>query len=248
MTGLVADVLPALRDPALPVPDGLTDGQGRPAGRRFNVYRNNITASLIAALETGFPAIRSLLGPENFTGLARLYQQDNPPDSRLMMHYGAGFPAFLDSHPALAHLAYLGDVARLELALRRAYHAADAAPLDPAALAAIPPEALPELRFTLAPAVILVPSRWPIHAIRAFALTPGSPQPPATPQDVLITRPGFDPEAHPLPPGGAAFLKALMAGATLGDAQADGVAAAPGFDPAPVLALLIAGQAVTGIA
>lgn len=248
MTGLVADFLPALMDPDRPVPQGLLDGQGRPAGRRFNVYRNNVTASLIAALEQGFPAIHSLLGAENFTGLARDFVRDNPPQSRLMMHYGAAFPAFLEATPALSHLGYLGDVARLELALRRAYHAADATPLDPARLGAIPPDALTGTRFSLAPAVILLPSPWPIHAIRSFALIPGSPKPQATAQDVLITRPGFDPEAHPLPAGGAAFMSALMAGAPLGAAQEAGLAVDPAFDPAPVLGLLIAGQAIIGVA
>ena len=248
MTGLVVEFLPALLDPDLPVPPGLQDGQGRPAGRRFNVYRNNVTASLIAALETGFPAIHSLLGAQNFTALARAFAQANPPQSRLMMHDGAGFPEVLETRPQLAHLGYLGDVARLELALRHAYHAVDAAPLDPAILANLPPEALPETCVTLAPATRLVPSPWPIVAIRDFALTPGRPQPPAVAQDALVTRPGFDPQAHPLPPGGAAFLQALMQGDTLARAQEAGLTAAPGFDPAPVLALLIAGQAITGIA
>ena len=246
MTGLVSDVLPALLDPDLPVPPGLQDGQGRPAGRRFNVYRNNITASLIAALEQGFPAILSLLGAQNFTGLARVFVQANPPQSRLMMHYGAGFPAFLETTPQLAHLGYLGDVARLELALRRSYHAADATPLDPATLGAIPADDLPATAFTLAPAVELVRSPWPLHAVWAFATIPGSPKPQASAQDVLITRPDFDPVPHPLPPGGGAFVASLMAGQSLGAAHEAGSAASADFDPAPILGLLIAGSAITG--
>ena len=246
MTGLVDDFLPALMDPDRPVPQGLQDGAGRPAGRRFNVYRNNVTASLIAALEQGFPAVSKLLGAQNFTGLARAFVQANPPRSRLMMHYGADFPTFLDATPQLAHLGYLGDVARLELALRRSYHAADSTPLDPAALAAIPPDALATTTLTLAPATEVIPSPWPLHAIWAFTMIPGSPKPPPQPQDVLITRPDFDPVAHPMPKGGAAFVAALREGATLGAAHEAGMARNDSFDPAPILGLLIAGAAITG--
>jgi hypothetical protein len=256
MTGLVADFLPALLDPERPVPQGLQDGHGRPAGRRFNVYRNNITVSLVEALTQGFPATVKLLGAEYFTAIARVFVQANPPQSRLMMHYGAGFPAFLETVPALAQLGYIGDVARLELALRRSYHAADAAPLDPAILGAVAPDDLPATRFTLAPALILIRSRWPLHAIWAFNMIPGSPAPQiqaqgqgqaqTQPQDVLITRPGFDPTPHPLPQGGAEFIAALMQGAPLGAAH-DAGAACDSFDPAPLLGLLIAGGAITGL-
>ena len=249
MTGLVADFLPALLDPERPVPQGLHDGHGRPAGSRFNVYRNNVTVSLVEALTQGFPATVKLLGAEYFTAIARVFVQDNPPQSRLMMHYGAGFPAFIETVPALAQLGYIGDVARLELALRRSYHAADAAPLDPAILGAIAPDDLPATRFTLAPALILIRSPWPLHAIWAFNMIPGSPAPQgqAQPQDVLITRPGFDPEPHPLPQGGADFIAALMQGAPLGAAHDAGASAHDSFDPAPLLGLLIAGGAITGL-
>jgi len=244
VTRLTETFLPPLLDPALPVPEGLLDGQGNPAGRRFDVYRNNVTASLIAALEVGFPAIVKLLGSQNFTTAARLYVQDNPPASQLMMHYGTAFPAFLEAAAPLAHLGYLGDVARLELALRRAYHAADAAPLAPEILGAITPEDLGSTRLTLAPAAELLRSRWPVHVIWAFNMIPDSPKPQPLAQDVLVTRPGFDPVVQPLPKGGAAFIEALMAGQTLGAAHDAGLAQDGAFDPTETLGLLIAGGAV----
>ena len=58
----------ALLDPSLPVPGGLTDAEGRPAGARYNVYRNNVAVSLTEALHTGFPIISKLLGKENMDG------------------------------------------------------------------------------------------------------------------------------------------------------------------------------------
>lgn len=245
MIRLTQDFLPPLLDPEQPTPAGLQDGHGNPAGRRFDVYRNNVTLSLVTALEQGFPAIVKLLGATSFAAGARIFVRENPPQSQLLMHYGAEFPAFLEAAAPLAHLGYLGDVARFELALRRSYHAADAAPIDPATLAAIPPEALATTRLTLAPALHLIRSRWPVHAIWAYNMVPGSPKPQHQPQDVLITRPEYDPVPHVLPAGGAAFIQALMAGDTLGDAHAAGLSEDNSFDPAETLGLLIGSGAIT---
>ena len=239
MTGLVADFLPALMDPARPVPEGLTDGAGRPAGRRFAVYRNNVTHSLTEALATGFPAILGLLGEVNFRPIAREYLRGHPPQSPLMMHYGADFPAFLEGFPPLAHLPYLGDVARLELALRASYHAADHVALDAPTLAAIPPEALADTRLAVAPSLRLLRSPWPVRDVWAFTLRPDQPKPQAGAQDVAVIRSGFDPEPHVLPPGAAAFIAALAAGETLGEAAGQAEEAAPAFDLPVTLSLLL---------
>lgn len=244
MTGLVADILPALRDPALAVPKGLTDGAGQPAGRRFNVYRNNVSVSLIDALAQGFPAIRSLIGDENFRFLARAHATAHPPDTPLMMHYGAAFPTFLAGQPALDHLPYLADVARLELALRASYHAADHAPFTADDLARIDPDTLDSTRLHLAPSVRLMRSRWPIVQIHAFALTPGAPKPFGGPQDIAVFRPEFDPVACDLPPGGHAFLSLLQASRPLGPATETATAIAPEFDLAAMLGLLLSHQAL----
>ena len=243
MTGLIAEFLPALRDAARPVPPGLTDAAGRPAGRRFAVYRNNVAVSLTEAMETGFPCLFRLLGAENFRPLARMFVDRALPASPLMMHYGAGFDAFLAGIPALDRYPYLPDVARLELALRDSYHAADSTPMDPAALARDDLEAVC-LRF--APSVRLVRSDWPLHAIWAHAMADG-PQPPATPQHVLITRPAFDPVPHPLTPAEGAFVAALMAGATLGAALEQAATIAADFDPTRALTLLVSEGALTAL-
>lgn len=232
----------ALLDPGRPVPEGLTDGAGRPAGRRFDVYRNNVAASLTEALEAGFPATASLLGGANFKGVAGAFLRLHPPASPRMTLYGADFPDFLDGFAPLAPYPYLGDVARLEYALRESYHAADHDPLDPAALA-VAPDALMALRLVPAPSVRLVSSRWPVHALWAFDRA-GGPKPRAEAQDVVILRDGFDPAPHLLPPGGVAFLRALDGRAALGDAVAAALDAAPGFDLAALLTQLLSHAAL----
>ena len=46
-----ADFKTALFDPAVMPPAGLSDPAGRPAGKRFDIYRNNVVVSLTEALE-----------------------------------------------------------------------------------------------------------------------------------------------------------------------------------------------------
>lgn len=235
----------ALLDAARPVPPGLLDGHGAPAGRRFSVYRNNVAVSLTEALRTGFPVLQKLLGAGNFDQLAGLFLRAHPPSSPLMMHYGAEMPHFLEGFAPLQHLGYLADVARLELALRRSYHAADAAPLDPAELASLPPADIPNARLAFAPATQLIVSPWPLYDIWRFNTEDGAPKPQAVAQSVLVARPEFDPQPHALSPADAAFCAAAMSGQTIGHAVVAAEAEDAAFDLTPLLGLLLSQHVLT---
>ncbi|PPB80173.1 putative DNA-binding protein [Albidovulum inexpectatum] len=239
-----ADFRAALLDPSRPHPPGLTDPQGRPAGRRFNVYRNNVTVSLVEALKTAFPVLRKLVGEEFFAAMALEHVRAHPPRSPLLMLYGTDMPDFLARFPPVSHLPYLPDIARLELALRESYHAADATPVAPDRLAAIPPQDLANIRLRLAPALRLVRSDWPIHAIWVANMKEAPPPRTVTAQDILILRPEFDPEPHLLPQGAAPFIAALAEGKTIGTA----LDAAGDFDLNATFALLVSGGAIIDIA
>jgi hypothetical protein len=228
----------AILDPAAPVPPGLTDGAGRPAGRRFAVYRNNVAASLIEALEQAFPVVRRLVGDAFFRAMAGAFVRHNPPRSPLVMLYGDAFPGFLAGFPPVAHLPYLPDVARLEQARRESYHAADATPVHPGRLA---PDVVAGACLVFAPPVRLVRSRFPVHSIW-IANTAGGPRPRSGPEDVLVTRPGLDPAITRLD-AGAAVLERLLAGATVAEAaEAESPAAL-----STLFAALLSGHAITAI-
>lgn len=233
----------ALLDPAAPLPPGLVDPRGRPAPARFAVYRNNVATSLTRALQAGFPTVLKLVGEEFFAAMARVFLRAHPPRSRVLMLYGDALPGFLAGFPPVAHLGYLPDVARLDLAMRESHHAADSRLLPEPAFRRLLEQNLAHLRLTLAPSLRLVRSDWPLYAIWAANHRQG-PAPVPGPQDLLVLRPEFDPAPHLLPPGGARLVEGLLRGESLGDSLA---AAGERADLAATLALLITGRAITGI-
>lgn len=247
MTVKQSDFKAAIFDAGLPVPDGLCNPDGAPAQKRFSVYRNNVAVSLSEALEATFPVIRALVGDEFFKAMAGVFLRQHAPDSPVLMHYGADMPAFLEGFQPVEHLGYLPDVARVELALTRSYHAADTPAIDPEQLQKVAEDSLLASRLHLAPAVRLIRSKWPVAALYHANSTPNAASPVMQPEDVLITRPEFDPTVIALPAGGGAFVEALMTGVSLEEALKTATLSASDFDFATVLGLLLAGGAITEI-
>lgn len=237
----------ALLDPDQPVPEGLSDGWGNPAGNRFGVYRNNVASSLTEALEISFPVVAKLIGAQNFKAISGLFLRQHPPKVPMLSQYGDEMPVFLEAFKPLEHLGYLPDVARLEQAIRVSYHAADAEPIDPGALQALTPEEMAAARFTLAPSALLVRSPWPIHGIWVFNTEDGAPKPQTQAESVLVLRAEFDPEPHLLSESAAECVAAIMAGASLSDANDAALAVESEFDLGALLGLLLANRAITDI-
>ncbi|GAB4514552.1 MAG: DNA-binding domain-containing protein [Roseibium sp.] len=214
----------ALLDPQGMLPEGVTGPDGAAAPKRFNVYRNNVVVSLCEALGKTFPAVRSLLGEDYFSALAREFVSRHPPSSPVLIWYGAAFPGFVSAFPPLEAYPYLADVARAEWAWLQAYHAEDAAPLDPAMLGAVAPEQVGTVRFERHPAASLVASRWPVFdLLRANRFEPeaGHRVDLEAPQPVLIVRPDFDVAVVPLGAATDVFLRLVFDGATLAEAAGE---------------------------
>ena len=216
---------------AADLPAGLTAPDPAEVPQRFKVYRNNIQASLTRALTAAFPVITQLVGAEFFAALARAFIAASPPQSPVLLRWGADFAAFLAQFPPVAHLPYLPDVARLEYARGQASHAADATPVAPEALSTATPEAL---RLMLHPSVTLFASPMPVVQIwRAHqADTPHAPITAGPDHALIARRPDFSVMVAPLDAGTHAVLTALRSGETLG-------AAATHADPTPALTLLL---------
>jgi hypothetical protein len=238
----------ALLDPERATPDCVADVNGKTATARFNVYRNNVTFSLIEALASIYPAVQRITGAEFFRAMARFHVRANPPRSPLLFEYGRDFPDFIERHEYAQSLPWLADVARIERAWLDCYHAADAEPLSAAALASVPVERLAKLVFLPHPAVRIVRSGFPSVSIFAGNRDEEriSPVHAVDREDALITRPGQDVAVRHLPAGGAAFLTRLIEGAPLAVAVSLALEVAPGFDlPANIAGMLDAGVFAT---
>src|ERR1700745_53959 len=127
----------ALLDPEQVIPSLVNGPKGKAANKRYNVYRNNVTVSLIDALAAIYPAVQRITGGEVFRAMARFHVRATPPTSPLLFEYGRDFPAFIEQYEHARLMPWLADTARVERAWLDAYHAADAVPLPPDALAAI---------------------------------------------------------------------------------------------------------------
>ncbi len=227
----------ALFDPR-GMPAGLTTARGEADPARFAIYRNNVTVALIKPLEARFPVLRRLVGDAFFRAMARDFIAVSRPASPLIMDFGDDLPDFLRSYRPAASVAYLDDVAALEAAWTRAYHARDAEPLALAELAKIPVEDLLARPLTPHPSAALVASGFPVGSIWAAHQHDDVRSVAGwTAETVLVVRPQYEVRVHIVPPADAAFAAGLLRGNPIGDAAQ--ASASPGFDAGAALAGLV---------
>lgn len=140
-----------------------------PAEETLSLYQGAVETALRAALREIFPVCAALVGDDCFRAIVRAYARVHASDHPDLGRCGDALPDFLPQLAFLDGVAYLPDVAALELACHAAYRA-------PAGRSAIEPEAAraigdgvaaaPEAwRLRLLPSVRLLRSRFPIFAI-----------------------------------------------------------------------------------
>lgn len=218
---------------------------------RLDVYRNNVLSSLIDALADIFPVVKELVGEAFFRAMAAMFVRQHPPRSRVLAHYGDGFPAFIEQFEPAQAVPYLGDVARLECARVCAYHAADAEPVaaEAVSFALASGERIGELCLVLHPSVGVVRSAYAVVSLWAAHHGAGdlAAIDPSECENAIVLRQGLDVLVLRLPPGAAEFVVAIQRGQCLGEAAAAAVGAQAAFDLSAVLALLMAHGGLTSI-
>ena len=242
---------PAAQDPALAAALARLAGDdvALVAGR-LAVYRRNVAEAGAKALRAAYPVLEQVTGPALFDILAREYQRFAPSVSGDLHDHGGALAAFLEEHEIAASLPYLGDLARLEWAVHRAYGAADAPAFDAcAAIAARPASRQPSIRLDWADGIALLASRHPVLRIWRIHQADADGDYSvdwSTGETALVARAGLRVTVLALAPGEAAFVAASLAGAPLADCATRALAEDTGFDLARLLASVIACEAIRG--
>ncbi len=124
-------------------------------------YRGNGLEHARAALRTLFPTLMAMLGQDAFDAVCARYWHALPPRVGDLARIGERLPDFVALQPELQPWPWLGDSARLDLALWAVLFDAPAAlsPIDLQRLAENDPATL---RLRLAPGTRRIDSPWPI--------------------------------------------------------------------------------------
>lgn len=223
------------------------------AARRLEIYRHNFRTNLRGALKDIYPVIHAVVGDTFFMHAADQFVVAQPSRSGDLNQFGVEWAAFLGAYPYAADLPYLADVARLEWAWHRAFHAGDASALDLAALAAVPAEAHGALCLVLHPTTRLVKSSFPV--LRIWEVN----QPSFTgemmvdwhaPADTLLLHrdviDGVSVLIERVSPAGYAFLQALQREDTLEAASIAALAVDATFDLQGFLLAVVQSGVITG--
>lgn len=188
---------------------------------RLRAYVDGYPARLEEALQEAFPAVAHLAGRGAFVGLTRRYARCAPRDVYNLSEIGRDLPALLARDPLGEELPFLADLARLEWAVQRAFHARLAAPFDPATVAGWSPDDWAAARVAFQPGTACVESGWPIRTLWDARATPVDEIDVALedrPERVLVHRVGHRVACDRIDVGEAAVLRALLAGRSLGEA------------------------------
>jgi hypothetical protein len=227
---------------------GMVDGLGFDPEARLSIYRNNTLSTLSAALKATFPVVCRLVDDRFFNYAACAFIQENLPISPCLVEYGSDFPRFLAGFAPAADLGYLPDVARLEWAINRVFHAPNSeAPIPIASLFVVQGDPA-QIRLSLEPATRYVASPYPIDQIWR------SNQPGDEPAEMALDGGAVHLEIRRtkelrivrLRPAVWIFRSGIAEGATLGAAAAEALAIAGDFDLAPALAALFDAGLVVG--
>lgn len=195
--------------------------QGKAAGHeRMSVYAEGYPVRIHEALKECYEAVFKVTGPETFWKLASAYAQKYPSSDYNLNRAGQQFPEFLEKSGLASQWPFLLDLARLDRAVREAFHAFDEPPQDLSKLQSLPVEDWEKARFVFQPSLRILKSEWPVVEIwnqrrdaRAVLLDPAERKP----RSILVSRHDLRVRVETVQDSESLFLELLREGHTLGE-------------------------------
>jgi hypothetical protein len=197
--------------------------EGIDPGLRLAVHTEGYGARVTASLRESFPAVAHIAGGEAFAALGERYLSGIPGDMRNLNYVGARLPELLVSDSLTDALPFLPDLARLEWAVLRCFHARTVEPFDLSACAQWGEEDWAAARIAFAPGVAVVRSAWPIrdlHATRDLPREEIDIHVVGRPDHALVYRMGFEVVTESLTEWQARVFEELARGQALGETMA----------------------------
>lgn len=144
----------------------IADRGARTGRERLAVYNEQYWYRLLTVLQQDFPLLAESMGLWNFNQVATAFLDRHPSRSPYLQDLSIGFPEFLAASPN-HDIPRLLQIARLEMALLRAFHAPSLPPLNPSGLTSPQVELLPQTALDFQPWFSLVEEDWNLVECRA---------------------------------------------------------------------------------
>jgi hypothetical protein len=246
---LQSEVTQALLAGRLADVSGAFTANGKDAGRRLNIYRNNTFISLTGALKSNFPVTMRMVDERFFAYAANAFIADHPPREPRLAAYGAKFPRFLARFPASRGYPFVAEMASFEWAIVKAMTAPEHDPAPVALLQRLSSiEGSP--RLVLQPNLFFAASHWPVlevwtaHRSERFEAIPSFEKRSTR---VAVYRSAGRIRFLELAPARFVFWRELAKGSPLEHAVSRALRRDPLFDLVDELVLLFRSGLVTGI-
>jgi len=133
--------------------------------KETRVYQDSITGSRQKTMQSIYPVVAKLVGDDFFIAMIQPYIEKTRSFSPDLTEYGETFREFIADFKPADSLPYLADIAQLEWALHRLFHAKDSSTLDLKKLTARFNENGEDLIFLLGDRSTLISSSYPLREI-----------------------------------------------------------------------------------
>jgi len=133
--------------------------------KQLDIYQSSIQNSLINALGQIYPICQQLTGERFFHQMALQFVLYHPSTQADLAEYGEAFSVMIKTYEPARNVPCLADMARLEWAYHRAFHASNQTPLNLQCLQGYSSDELVQCIFSLPQSHCLLQTDYPVDKI-----------------------------------------------------------------------------------